>query len=100
MKEKIRAIITEIQEISDRMYQQKQAEAFQQFGIVLNELTMITEQLFVLKSQGSLVTFDEQKYLHILTEAMKSLEARDDVLLADILTYDLIEQLEEINTQL
>jgi hypothetical protein len=82
------------------LYQQKYTEAFQQFAVLLNELTTITEQIFVLKGQGIIENFDEQKYLAILTEAMSALETRDDVLLADILNYELTEQLEELNTQL
>lgn len=100
MKENIQAMVLKIHKITDLMYQQKQGEAFQEFGVCLNELTLITEQFFTLKMQGILSTFDEQKYLQILKEAMNALEIRDDVLLADILNYDLTEQLEEIITQL
>jgi hypothetical protein len=100
MKEEISKIIMKIHEISDMMYQQKQSEAFQLFSMLLNELTVATEQLFKLKSEGILQSFDENEYLRILTEAMNALETRDDVLLADILNYDLTEQFEKIKTQL
>ncbi len=99
MKEKIKVIISEINGVTDMLYQQRQSEAFQKFSTFLSELTTISEQFFSLKNQGSL-EFDEKNYLRILTEAMNALETRDDVLLADILNYDLIELLEEINTQL
>jgi hypothetical protein len=100
MKEELSNIISKIQEISDMMYQQKQSEAFQHFSVLLSDLTTITEQFFTLKSQGLLEDFDEQKYLKILTDAMNALETRDDVMLADVLNYDLTEQLTMIKTQL
>lgn len=100
MKNRITVILEEIERISNLIYQQKQADAIQFFAILLNELTIITEQLFSMKNQGILNNFNEQNYLKNLTEAMNALESGDVVLLADILKYDLTEQFEETMKQL
>lgn len=100
MKETLKKLTIDIQKISDMIYQQKLVEAFQQFSILLNELTIITDQIFVLHNRGELEGFDENLYLKTLTEAMGALESRDDVLLADILNYDLLQQIEKIIKQL
>lgn len=100
LKETLKKITNEIHKISDLIYQQKLLEAFQQFSILLNELTIITDQVFALHNRGELEGFDENLYLKTLTEAMSALESRDDVLLADVLNYDLLEQIEKIIKQL
>lgn len=99
MKENIDFILAKIQKISNLLYQQKRSESFVEFTELLNELSMVSEQLFILKRQGE-ITFNELDYVNTLTEAMNALESKDDVLVADILNYELTNQLEEINLQL
>lgn len=56
----------------------------------------------ILKMAGILETLeniseeDKQEFVKILTEALKAMEEKDYVLLADILQYDMIDKIEKI----
>ena len=99
-KEALRILKKQIQANADMFYQQNNKEAFELFGKLLNEISTLSVQIFELKNSNPAVEFDENKYLSILTDAMNALESRDEVLLADIINYDLLEILETVEKQL
>lgn len=100
IKGSIESLIMGIKEVSDLIYQQNSKQGYQKFEVILDKISNVSEQLFSLFSKGELNDFDVEKYVSVLTEAMNAMETRDDVLLADILNYDLSDQLEEIITHL
>lgn len=99
-KKDIRSLTERIQVIADTFYQRNQVEAFQKFATSISELSELANLLFQRRQEDRSFQFDEQQFLRILTEAMNALEVRDDVLLADILNYDLNEILKDIEKQL
>lgn len=85
-----------IQEVADLLYQQQMTEGMQKLNDLLIEITELSG-LLIEKTREETKDFDEQKFLTTLTEAMEALKESDYVLLADILQYDLLEQLSEIH---
>lgn len=88
-------LISRIQEVSDLLYQQKLKKGYDLFNTVIGELTVAVDSLLT-GSEGCYEGFDGQRFLVNLSEAMKAMENRDSVLLADILTYEIIGQLQEL----
>ncbi len=99
-KETLCTLMKQIQANADMFYQQNNQEAFELFGKLINEISTLSVHIFELKQSNPTIEFDENKYLSILTDAMNALEARDEVLLADIINYDLIEILGTVEKQL
>ncbi|MDD5934737.1 MAG: hypothetical protein PUC65_04095 [Clostridiales bacterium] len=99
-KETLNSMIEKIQRNADMFYQQNKQEAFDLFGNLINDISELSAQIFAWKNTNPASDFDETKYLSVLTEAMNALEAKDEVLLADILNYDLTEIYETIQKQL
>lgn len=93
-------LMKQIQANADMFYQQNNREAFELFGKLINDISTISVQIFELKNADLAIEFDEKRYLSILTDAMNALEARDEVLLADIINYDLLEILGTVEKQL
>lgn len=83
-----------IQRVADLLYKQQNKNGMLEFNALLSKLS----ELVILISQmgeNQEILFDSNQYLRTLTEAMKAMEEKDNVLLADILQYDLLDQLKE-----
>lgn len=99
MREVICEKVTKAQEkittIADYLYQEKEKEAY----IVIDELLTILMELNAIiveaNQQGENFPFDEEGFKNTLLEAMKALEQKDMVLFADILQYEVGEQIQE-----
>ena len=99
-KSYVSSIVTEIQQVAELFYQQQKADAFSRFAILLNSLSQASQLFYQCKEAGDIKEFDDKQYLNVLVQAMNSLEAGDEVLLADILNYDLSDQIQNILEQL
>jgi replicative DNA helicase len=98
MKEMIMEIdqlLQEITEVTDYLYQQKLKEGYVRLDNTIQKTMKIIEKLFAYKSTA-IIDFDENKLINTLTLAMNALEEKDSVLLADLLSLDMAEQLNSI----
>jgi len=87
MNNTIEEVINLTDDMCELFYQQKNEEALGKMNIFLNNVVAIS---------GSLSDEDGQKVLGVLTEALNAMEAKDYVLLADILKYDMIDVLKAV----
>lgn len=95
LNERIRVLIRDIIDATDDLYQEKLKQGYQKLNATLSGIMQMADELFLLSRQKQLV-FDQQRYLSSLTNAMEAMEAKDSVLLSDILVYEIAGQLLEI----
>lgn len=80
-------VIVQIDEITEMLYQQKTTEAYEMLGefiaLLMNELKM-----------GKLKIEKIDEFNKVLLNAINAMENKDEVLLADVLTYELKEYFE------
>lgn len=100
LKKKLRNIIELISELTNIFYQQDNEKGYQKLDIFLEEMTIVVDNLFQYKENHKEFILDDAKLISNFTEAMNALEQKDTVLLADILQYEILEQLNQIANQL
>lgn len=100
LKKMLDDLMNEIKEVTEHFYQQKEHKAYVQLSHTMQSITTVIETLFSGVGKENAPVFSIENLTKVLSEAMNALEVRDSVLLADILQYDLMEQLEEIREQL
>lgn len=84
--EKLEQVLEEIEKVTGLFYQQKANEGFKETNILIGML-MELEQIM----NGT--DYDVSEWARGLTEAMEALESKDTVLFADILQYDIADQI-------
>lgn len=99
-KGSVKTIKEKIEIVSNLLYQQNLNEAFSELMVLINELSQLYTYLFNQENADILSNLDQNQLLSILNEAMNALEKRDDVLLADVLNYDLTDFLNELEKKL
>lgn len=92
--------INQLDDVAIMFYQQKTTEAYKKFAQIINLLAEIVTELFELKNVNKMLQFNENILLDRFETAVKALEAKDDILLADILYYDFIPQFQRIEEYL
>lgn len=92
----VQKTLDDVRDTVDLFYQQKDAEAFERFIAVLENMTNSIDILHMYKNEHDGFEMDETKVCNILKDAMEALQNSDSVLLADILQYDFVEYIEEI----
>lgn len=95
LKEIILRTLEDIGKVSDLLYQQKSSKAYENLNNTLVKLMNLTETLFALSKEGR-INLDRQRWNDNLTLAMQAMEEKDNVLLADILVFEIAGQLQEI----
>lgn len=80
-----------IDEISELFYQQKLEQGYNKFEDAVTMLTQLMNGLFTINLENSEFDTERDKIVQILTSAMQALEAKDTILLSDILQYELKE---------
>lgn len=95
-KDIVKKSVTEIEEVVELFYQQKLQEALDKFQVVISGMMTAIDTLFTYKAENEGFEIDEIKITNTLKDAMKALEDRDMVLLADILQYDYLEYMNEL----
>lgn len=93
--EQIENVIGDLEIISDFLYQQKPDKGYERLNITLGQIVNIVDQLYILVQEQHL-EYDTQNLLNSLTAAMEAMEAKDEVLLADILVYEIGGELLEL----
>ena len=100
LKKAMAMLAESIAKTAELFYTQKESAGYLAFGELLTPLSSILDGLFVLQNSNGKPEFDQQELLQLFSEAMKAMENRDAILLADILQYDMLDKFEEISSQL
>lgn len=70
-------------------YQNKTSEGYRRLDDTLLRLGEVMTEVGQYRQQGNDVALDETETMNKLTEALKALEMKDTLLLADILEYEI-----------
>lgn len=100
IKQNIKEIIREINEASDLFYQQKSQLGYQKLNIIVERLMELENVLTYINKENSTKKIDSEALMISLKEALKAMEEKDTVLIADVFKYDVIESLEYIEKNL
>ena len=91
----IKELISQIEEITEFFYQQKNNSGYQKLIPVIDSLTKVVDEISELEQESSLVE-KKDRFKGILNDAMEAMVNNDTILLADILKYDISEILTEV----
>lgn len=98
VQKQVDKIIDEINNITELLYQQKVLEGYAALNATLVKIMKIMEIIGGF-SKGNKLAYDlEQLNLNLKT-ALGAMEKKDNVLLADILNYEIAEQLRNLVTK-
>ena len=95
VSDQIKSIIEQLDIIADHLYQQKSSKGFELFNSSLLDITKLIEVIYSLTKDNK-VSFDINRLTNNLNFALQALEDKDSVLLADILTFEISGQLQEM----
>ena len=95
IKEKIKEVQDEIVIVVKLLYQERESRTYEHIDkllVALIELnTLVTEAI----QQGEEIFYEEEKFKGALLEAMEAVHKKDMTLFADILQYEIKEQIQE-----
>jgi hypothetical protein len=91
---RISQVISELNDITELLYQQKAKEGYILLNGTIGKIMNIIDAIYQLKVKRE-IFFDDKRMLNNLKTAMEAMENKDNVLLADILSYEIAEQLKE-----
>jgi len=97
IKEQIQQVIIEIDELTNELYKQKISMGYNMLNITLGHVMNILEDVFLYRKDHEIL-YDENKMTSNLKLAMDAMENKDSVLLADIMKYEVAEQLQELES--
>lgn len=100
IKKNIQDVVNTIRSTTELLYQQKTVEAYATMDVTLNAVGQVVDSLHKYKQMQEGFEFDEERVVLSLTEALEALEMQDTILLADILEYDFIEYLQEVENMI
>lgn len=96
LKEQIEQIGVQIEEVSELFYQQKNQEGYTKLEKVIVGVAQVIETAYAAYQGDEAVIAKIQKLTATLQETMEAMEEKDTVLLADMLKYEVLEQLETL----
>jgi len=82
--------VANIKNVTELFYQNNEQQALTVMPVLLDNILKVTSALDACEN---VTEEDKNEILKILTEALKAMEEKDYVLLADILQYDMIDVL-------
>ncbi len=85
----IKSTIELIESAAGLFYQQKRQEGLQQLELVIGSITDTAQRIVSYQAEMQVVLMEEIVFNAVLTEALKSLEQKDFILLADILVFEI-----------
>ncbi len=91
MKDELVILNQKIDAVTELFYQQKEAQAYQGMAFLVDSMDKALQNILLYKSEHPEAEIDQVKIVSSLMEAMKAMEEKDTVLLADILNYELKE---------
>lgn len=86
-QENIQAVMEEIGQVTDLLYQEKIDEGYEKLTVLIRNIMTLTADITDEAEQAGFVA--------VLSPALEAMEHKDYTLLADVLQYDLVEKLEE-----
>ncbi|MDF2944217.1 MAG: hypothetical protein K0S01_3075 [Herbinix sp.] len=100
MNDYVLALKSKIELVTGYFYQQKSQAGYRELIGVIDDITLVSELLGMRISEPQIMVINN-KLLNGLQELMNAMLQKDIVLLADIMSYDIMELLDEImNTNL
>lgn len=99
IKENLVSCINLTEEMNICFYQQNNDRGYQLLNAVLGSLMNVIEELTYLKNNG-LISVDIDSFNKILESALQALENHDTVLFADIMQFEIIDLLKNIDKEL
>lgn len=96
MKELATELLNHIDEMTDQLYQNNEREGYEMLSSFIVKMESLIKEISVYQSENNEKILDEEKLLNSVGEAFKAMQEKDIVLLADIFSYDIKEQLEQI----
>jgi uncharacterized protein (UPF0297 family) len=101
---KIKKEIEEIKQSIDNttllFYQQKNEAGYEQLDNLVGMIMQGMNDIFLLKANGYNILLQENQLNQALLKSMKAMEAKDTILLSDILCYDVKELFNDVLTAL
>lgn len=87
-------VYKDIDNMTELLYQEKVTEGYAKLNSVVTQMDQLINSIVAYQSQTNEKIIDEVKLLGSVEEAFQAMESQDIVLLADIFSYDIKEQLE------
>jgi hypothetical protein len=91
----LEAVIHSIETVTELFYTQKETEGYDQLNKTIDGISKSME-LLLEDFEGEQVPDSYLEIINYLQEAFSAIEARDTILLADILQYEIKERFEKI----
>ena len=92
---KIKEAQEKIEEVTELIYQKKEQEAYVFIHNLLGLFMELTDLVTKAIQEGEPIPYEEEPFKNSLLEAMGAMEQKDMILFADILQYEIKEQLQE-----
>lgn len=99
IEELAKQILKNIDGMTELLYQEKVTEGYTLLNNVISQMDQLIRQIVFYQNETDKIIVDEKKLLGSVEEAFQAMEGKDTVLLADIFSYDIKEQLEQILNQ-
>lgn len=94
----IKTVQEQLQIIADSFYQQKMKKAYHMFSEIIDPLIQLISQIYEWNAKGDIEVAPDE-LMQSFQKALQALEEKDEVLLADLLQYELLPMLAEIERQ-
>ena len=95
LRKAIEETIKCVEATASLFYQQKNQEGFQALEPLINGIMTTVNHIQDYQLSGHKIIFEDQIFNTVLTAAMKAIEEKDTVLIADILIYEVNEMFQE-----
>ncbi|WP_092558978.1 hypothetical protein [Anaeromicropila populeti] len=82
--------------IMTELFYQQNTNAYQYLNVILEGLTQLINLLVQYQAENNEKILDEQELLQSITEAFTAMQEGDNVLLADLFSYNIKEQLQTL----
>lgn len=91
--------ILSINEVATYFYQQKESKGYSKLNETINIIEDSINRIVNLNIENNNIDIDLPSIIDILNRAMETIEAKDSILLADILQYEMVEEFQKIIDQ-
>lgn len=96
IRELARKLLVEIDDLTELLYQSKEKEGYVILEQVVMDLQNLITGIVSYQQENNLKIVDENQLLESVGQAFQAMQEKDHVLLADIFSYDIKEQLEQL----
>lgn len=96
IREMTSELLSHIDEMTDLLYQNNEKKGYEMLNVFIIKMEALIGEIRSYQTANNVKVVDEEKLLGSVGEAFKAMQEKDIVLLADIFSYDVKEQLEEL----